>query len=192
MPCGGFKQFWLFQQNFPYWAYQMTRFYELYPRCSSYQDGIWFLPCPSLLKRNWPASLRKAKAQKPQHWHESMCTDSCFSPSPHVSAQYPDTRRRSSCCFLTFSQSPALHHRKCVICTHTQTWKHTAQALYVCVLNLQSFEVTKPGGLATNCSRPKGRRGGPSWFQRKTHSSYTHLANDLVFHKHRANQCKRM
>lgn len=112
--------------NFPCRAYQMTKFHELCPHCGSGQERMWFLPCLCLLKRNWPASMKLVKAQQPNH---NTCMKTCvpmpfFSPFPHVSAQSPDTWRRSSCCFLTFSQRPALHHWNFVTCANTYTHTH--------------------------------------------------------------------
>lgn len=131
-----------------------------------------------LLKRNRPASLKLAKTwtAKPQHWHESTCTDALFHMCLHSIQTYPEGVAGVS---WHFPRGPAVYHRKCVICanTHMQIYSLSIIA-YVHVLNLQSFEVTKPGGLATNCSRRNRRWGGPGWFSRKTRSSYRHLAND--------------
>lgn len=128
---GWFEQFWVFLLNWPQRAYQMTRLYELYPHCSSGQEWIWLLPCLSLsLKEELTCLTENSQSPtaKPQHWHESMCTVACFSSFPHVSAQCPDTCRRSSCCFLTFSQRPALHHRICVIYTHS------CKSIFLCIV----------------------------------------------------------
>lgn len=157
----------------------MTSFYELYPRCSSGQEWIWFLQCLPLLKRNWPALLKLAKAQQPSHspgmeawvlmpvlalFH--MCLHSIQTHAGGVAV-------------VSWHFPRGLHFiiEKCVICANTHMQMHSSCIVaYVHILNLQSFEVTKPGGLATNCSRRSGRWGGPVCFSKENtlilHSSH--------------------
>lgn len=84
------------------------------------------------LKRNWPASLKLAKAQQPNH---NTGMEACvlmpvlafFHMCLH---SIQDTCSRSSCCFLTFSQRSALHHWKCVICANTLKHANTSAKLW--------------------------------------------------------------
>ena len=96
-----------------------------------------------LSERNWPASVKLARAQQ---WSHNTGMKAC-APLPvlalflRASAQHPDTCRRSSSCFLTFSQRPALYHWICVICIHVQIY---ISCVVTCIRESQSLRSSLP------------------------------------------------
>lgn len=125
-----------FQVNWPQCTYQITTFLWAVSPELFRSGGI--LAIASLTLFNvWLTRLHEASQSpraEPQHWHESMCTMAGFSSVAHTTAQCPDTCRRSSCCFLTFSHTPALHHWLCVLYIHTHSCKfmpHASQLMSV-------------------------------------------------------------
>ena len=96
---------------------------------------------------------------EPQHWHKRMCTVACFSSLAHISAQCSDTCRRSSCWFLTFSQTPGLCHRLCVLYIHTLIQIYTSCVAAMSVLRIsRALLCLNQVSLATNSSDFKGKQ----------------------------------
>lgn len=103
--------------------------------------------------------VSQSQQAKPQHWHERKCTVACFSSLAHTSAQCPDTCRRSSCCFLTFSQTPGLRHRLCVLYIRTLIQMYASCIAAMSVLRISSaLGWLSQVSLATNSSDFKGKQ----------------------------------
>lgn len=129
---------------------------------------MWFSPCPYLLKRYRPASFLWAKTAKPQQRHETTCPDALFHMCLHNIQTSPGGLAGVAWHFPRGLQF-VLRNRIIYANTHMQIYSLCVVA-YVHLLNVESFEVTKPGGLATNCSR-RNRRWAWLVFKGK----HTHL-----------------
>lgn len=130
-------------------------------------------------KRSWPTSLKLARAHELSH---NIGTKAC-APLPVLALllihlHNVHTRRRSSCCFLTFSQTPALRHWLCVLYIHTHSCKFRPRASQL----MSALWISSTPGwlsqvfLATNFLR----------FQRKEHVS---LHCNLQYEAGQQNAC---
>lgn len=170
----------------------MTKFYELYPRCSSGQEWFWFMPCLCLLKRNWPASLKLAKAQNPSHntgmracvlmpvlalFH--MCLHSIQTHAGGVAVVSWHFPRGLHSITENVSYVHA-HPCKCIAYA-----SQLMSVFWICKALKWLSQVVWP----LIAPDEVGGEVDPVGLQKKTHSSYTHLENDVVFDKHRGNQC---
>lgn len=149
----------------------MSTLYELHLYNSSGHGLDLSLAMHLSLDEEWTclAEISQSTTAKPQHWHESVCTDARFSPFPHVSAQRPDTCRRELLLFPDIFSPRGLHFTVENV-SYVETHARKSKAIVALC--------SQPGGSGHKLLQTKWDvKQAPLDFKRETHSSYSHVAN---------------